>query len=110
MIRPLILIATLALTGCIEVQEAATDAARTPAKRAVTEAIFTRFPQIPKELTEAAASCVIDNATDDDITALAGDAITGVTEKTATRVQSILTKPATSQCLLSAATARGVIL
>lgn len=105
-----ILVLGLAVTGCTEVMQTANAATASTAKRVATQSIFTSFPQVPKELTGAAADCVIANATIDELNALAGDAVTGIGEATAIRVQTILTRPETSDCLLSAATARGIAL
>ena len=110
-IRLLSVFLALGLSACVEVQSAVDQTARTPARRAVTEAIFTRFPQVPKPLIEPFVNCIMDNATSAEINTFAGDALTGVDAETGDLIRQILSRPATAQCLnASVPQGAGVIL
>ena len=100
----------LTLAACAQVQTATNDAARVPAKRVAIETVFTLIPEIPKELTEAAANCAIYTATVDEVNALAGDAIAGVDTGTAQTIRSILVRPAGADCLSAAAASLGMTI
>ncbi len=93
------LCAGLMLSACVEIQQAADRTGRTAAKSAVTEAIYTRFPQVPKELVAPFTDCIVDNATGPEIAALAQDAIVGVDGESAEMIRTILSRPATARCL-----------
>ena len=100
----------LLATGCVQVQDSTDKTARSTATKAVTEAIYTRFPQVPKALIEPFTTCIIDGATGSEINSLAQDAVFGVHEGTATVVRTILARPATKQCLTAAAPSAAAIL
>ena len=102
--------AGVAMTACVEIQQAADRTGRTAAKSAVTEAIYTRFPQVPKELVVPFTDCIVDNATGAEIAALAQDAVIGVDAETAATVRTILSKPATARCLTAVPLAPGLTL
>ncbi|MGB7241353.1 MAG: hypothetical protein WBC93_04600 [Sulfitobacter sp.] len=109
MIRAALLGLILTLTACVEVQQAADTAGRNTAKRAVTEALFVRFPQVPKELTSVFTDCIIDNATGAEIAALAQDAVVGVDDETVTTIKTVLARPQTARCLTTAAPAAAAL-
>lgn len=102
MMRTLALTALITLLGCDEATRAVDDAARRSAKLAVSEAVATRFPAVPKELITPFTDCVIDNASANEIRTFARDAVIGVTEETATLVRTVIERPETQSCLLSA--------
>ncbi|MEP1199370.1 hypothetical protein [Tateyamaria sp.] len=102
MMRALALTALITLTACEEATRAVDDAARRSAKLAVSEAVVTRFPAVPKELVTPFTDCVIDNASANEIGAFARDAVIGVTEETATLVRTVLERPETQTCVVQA--------
>lgn len=102
MIRSLALGALITLTACDEATRAVDDAARRSAKLAVSEAVVTRFPAVPKELVTPFTDCVIDNASANEIGSFARDAVIGVTEDTATLVRTVVERPETQSCVLRA--------
>ena len=91
--------AVLALMGCEQATLAVDNAARKSAKVAVNEALVTRFPLVPKQLTTPFTDCVIDNASAGEIGELARDAVIGVTDTTAALVRTVLERPETQQCV-----------
>lgn len=102
MIRTLALGALVALTGCDDATRAVDDAAQRSAKLAVSETVVTRFPAVPKELVTPFTDCVIDNASANEIGTFARDAVIGVTEETANLVRTVLERPETQQCVVTA--------
>lgn len=90
---------TAALSGCVEVQTAVDTTARNGAKGVVTEAIATRFPQVPKALIEPFTDCVIDNATALEVREFARSALVGVDDATIGVIRNILSRPETRSCL-----------
>ena len=70
--------------------------ARDAAKSAVRPVLEERLPGVP---VESATDCVIDNATAQEILALAADAVTGPTASTVEIVGNILARPETLTCL-----------
>jgi ABC-type uncharacterized transport system auxiliary subunit len=97
LIAPLALI--VALSGCAEVQTAVDTTARNGAKGVVTEALATRFPQVPKALLEPFTDCVIDNATALEVREFARSAIVGVDDATVEVIRNVLARPETRTCL-----------
>ena len=92
--RGVLLLASLALAGCVEAQN---EIAREAARSAVRPVLADRFPGVP---LEPATDCVIDNATAGEIISLAADAATGrPDEGTVETTLSILTRPETITCL-----------
>mgnify|MGYP001029123883 FL=1 len=100
--RLIALVALLGLTACEQTSRAVDNAARNSAKVAVNEALVTRFPLVPKELTTPFTDCVIDNASANEIGELARDAVIGVTDTTAALVRTVLERPETQQCVIRA--------
>lgn len=105
-IRPLILIACVALAGCVELQQASdtvTDATdrtgRKAATSAVTQVIAINFPQVPKPLIESFTGCVIENAQALEVRALARASLVGVDDTTVATVRNILSRSQTQTCL-----------
>ena len=94
MIRPLALVAPLALMACADMQD---QIARDAARQAVRPALAERFPGVP---LEPATDCVIDNASAGEITRLAlAAAQPTVSPETQTLVVEIATRPETIRCL-----------
>jgi len=89
----LILILAL-LSACTT--EMRDELARDAAKSAVRPVLAERFPGLP---LEPATDCIIDNASADEILALAGDAVTGPTANTVEIVGRIATRSGTISCL-----------
>ncbi len=86
--------AMLFLTACTtQMQD---ELARDAAKNAVRPVLQQRLPGVP---VEPATDCVIDNATGNEILALAADAVTGPTANTVEIVTDILSRPETLTCL-----------
>jgi len=92
--KRLVFFATLALAACSSAQQ--DFLARDAAKQAVRPVLAERFPGIP---LEPASDCIIDNATAQEIFALAADSVTGPTASTAEIVTRIVSRPETIQCL-----------
>lgn len=103
--RALILAALLALGACDETTKAVDEAARRSAKVAVTEAIATRIPGVPKQLITPFTDCVIDNSSANEIGQFAKAAVLGVTDETATLVRTVIERPETQNCVLRAGAA-----
>ncbi|MCV3272208.1 hypothetical protein [Roseobacter sinensis] len=101
----LIIGVTLALTACVEVQQATDRAGRDTAKTILPEALALYFPQVPKALFTPFTNCVVDNADAAEVQALAADAITGVDQGTADTVRAVIARPETQNCLRAAAPA-----
>ena len=92
--RRLLAVAALALAACTpQMQD---EIARDAAKNAVRPVLQERLPGVP---VEPASDCVIDNATANEILALAADAVTGPTANTVEIVSDILARPETLTCL-----------
>ena len=88
-----------ALAGCAEVQTAVDTTARNGAKGVVTEALATRFPQVPKALIEPFTNCVIDNASALEVREFARSALVGVDDATVEVIRNVLARPETRACL-----------
>lgn len=88
------LILILVLAACTPAaQEQLT---RDAARQAIRPVLVARFPGIP---LESAADCIIDNASQNELFALASDSVTGATASTAEIVSNIVSRPPTIQCL-----------
>lgn len=88
------LLLVLALAACSPAaQEQLT---RDAARQAIRPVLAERFPGVPLEL---ATDCVIDNATQSELFALAADAVTGPTASTVEIVSDVVSRPETIQCL-----------
>ncbi len=96
------------LFGCVEVQTAVDNTARTAAKGVITETLATRFPQVPKELITPFTDCVIDNSTALEVREYARAAVIGVNDNTTAIVRGVLSRPETVQCLQSRALSSGL--
>lgn len=90
------LLAVFALTLAACTPEMQDEIARDAAKNAVRPVLQERLPGVP---VEPASDCVIDNATANEILALAADAVTGPTANTVEIVSDILARPETLTCL-----------
>lgn len=86
--------AAVLMAGCTDVGR--DQIARNAAKSAVRPVIAERFPGVP---LEPSVNCIIDNATADEILALASDTFTGPTEATFETVIRIAARPGTVSCL-----------
>ncbi|WP_299375137.1 hypothetical protein [uncultured Tateyamaria sp.] len=102
MIRAFALVSLLAVSACDQASQAADQLARQSAKSAVTEALATRFPAVPKQAITPFTDCVIDNSTAREITEFAKAAVIGVTDATATQVRTVLGRSETQQCIFRA--------
>lgn len=76
--------------------QAQDEIAREAARSAITPVVTERFPGVP---LEPALDCLIDNASAQQIRALAADAVLGPTESTVQIVSDIAAKPETLNCL-----------
>ncbi|QFS81477.1 hypothetical protein FIV09_01430 [Roseivivax sp. THAF197b] len=74
--------------------------ARSAAKSAINRVVIERYPSLP---LEPAINCIIDNATSQQIYALAADSVTGPTTSTGEIVAGIVQKPETVRCLAGSA-------
>ena len=106
MIRILVIIAAVTLTGCAEfegfgnkVTAAADSTGRRAAASAVTEVIAINFPQVPKPLIETFTNCVIENEQAVEVRELAKASVVGVDDLTVATVRAVLARPATQSCL-----------
>lgn len=88
------LILVLALAACTPLQQ--DNLTRDAAARVIKPVLADRFPGVP---LDAAADCVIENATTVELRALASDALTGPTAATAETVSDVLARPGTVECL-----------
>lgn len=88
------LVLILALAACTPLQQ--DNLARDAARKAVRPVLAERFPGIP---VEPAVDCVIDNATANELLALAADAVTGPTASTAEIVADVMSRPETLNCV-----------
>ena len=70
--------------------------ARNAAKSTVNRVVLERYPGVP---VEPAINCIIDNATAQQIYALAADSVTGPTAATVEIVAGIVKQPDTVRCL-----------
>lgn len=95
--------ALVALSACVEVQQATDRAGRDTAKTILPEALAIYFPQVPKQLFTPFTNCVVDNADASEVQSLAADAITGVDQSTADTIRNVLARPQAQQCLRAAA-------
>lgn len=105
MLTRLLMIATLALAACSAEQQ--DFLARDAAKQAVRPVLAERFPGIP---LEPASDCIIDNASAQEIFALAADSVTGPTASTVEIVTRIASRPETIQCLIREGTTLAVVM
>ncbi|ETX29947.1 hypothetical protein [Roseivivax isoporae] len=94
--RALTLVLALAvpLAACTAAQQDAV--ARNAARSTVNRVVLERYPGVP---LEPAINCVIDNASAQQILALAADSVGGPTESSAQIVAQIVRQPATLNCL-----------
>ena len=95
----------VALAGCDEATKAVDDVARRSAKVAVSEALVTRFPAVPKAVVTPFTDCVIDNSSGSEIGKLAKAAVVGTDDTTVALITEILGRPATQQCAAKASLA-----
>jgi hypothetical protein len=93
------LIAGLALSACTETTKAIDDVARRSAKAAVSEALVTRFPTVPKAAVTPFTDCVIDNSDLRELRSFAADAVSGVDEATVALITTVLQRPETQTCI-----------
>jgi len=87
------------LTACTEASQRVDTIAREGTKGVVTEAIATRFPQVPKQLITAFTDCIIDNADAVEVRTFAKSAVVGVDDTTVATIRAILARPDTQRCL-----------
>ncbi len=95
--------APLVLSACASLETATDKAARDAAKTMMPEALAVYFPQVPKALFTPFTDCVVDSATGPELRILAEDAVVGVDTGTADTIRAILERPATQNCLATAA-------
>jgi hypothetical protein len=96
------------LAACTEVQQAADSTARKGAIGVVTEVLATRFPQVPKELIEPFADCLITNSSAEEVQEYVKAAVRGVDEGTVAAVRTALGRPETRNCALQKAQTSGL--
>ncbi len=70
--------------------------ARDAAKSVIGRTVATRFPGLP---VQPAVDCLVDNATNEEVLALASDTVTGPTAATTETVLAIASRPRTLNCL-----------
>ena len=92
--------ALLALSGCAASEQFVDEIARESAKSAVSEVLTTSFPAVPKRAVTPFTDCVIDAASSSEIVQFARAAIVGVDAQTVTLTQNILSRPATTTCIV----------
>lgn len=86
--------ALLLLAGCnVQAQD---EIARSAARSTTSRVLVERLPGVP---LQPAVNCVINNASAQQILALAADSVTGPTESTFQVVSGILQQPETLRCL-----------
>jgi hypothetical protein len=89
-----LLLPLMALAGCnAQTQD---ELARAAARSTTSKVLVQRLPGVP---LQPAVNCVIDNASAQQIYALAAESVTGPTESTFQVVSGILQKPETLSCL-----------
>ena len=93
---------SLWLSACAQTQTVVDDVARDAAKAAVSEALVTNFPGVPRAAVTPFTNCVIDNASAREIAELAKDAVVGTSGTTVAIVRAILDRPNTQTCLTRA--------
>ena len=92
-----LLLLTLALPVLASCDAATQDQiARNAARSTVNKVVVQRFPGVP---VEPALNCVIDNASANQIYALASESVTGPTQSSVEIVIEIVSKPETLTCL-----------
>ncbi|MHA6344991.1 hypothetical protein [Roseivivax sp. CAU 1761] len=84
----------LVLAGCTA--QAQDQIARGAARSTVNRVVLERYPGVP---LEPAIDCIIDNASAQQILALAADSVGGPTASSAEIVAEIVSRPPTLQCL-----------
>lgn len=93
--KPILIgLAAATVTACS--QQAQDEVARETARSAIAPVIQNKFPGVP---VQPAVDCIIDNATAQQIRALAVDAVAGPTASTVETVTQIVSKPETLTCL-----------
>jgi hypothetical protein len=92
MIRSVVLL--LALAACTPA--ARDDFTRAAARNAIRPVVAERLPGVN---AEPAIDCVLDNASTDELLALASDSLTGPTATTVENVTAIASRPQTLNCL-----------
>ena len=88
--------ASLVLTLAACTAQTQDEIARAAARSATSKVVAERLPGVP---VQPAVNCVIDNASAQQIYALAADSVTGPTESTVEVVMGILRQPETLTCL-----------
>ncbi len=84
----------LLLAACTPAQQ--DDLTRQAAKNAIRPVLEQKFPGVA---AGPAADCVVDNASSQELLALAADAVTGPTASTGQIVSNIVSRPETLACL-----------
>ena len=92
----LIFAAGLALSACVQANDAADTVARNTAKTVVNTVVAQRFPGVN---AAPITDCVIDNASRFEIFEIAKAGATGVTPATVETVTTITSRPETVQCI-----------
>ena len=91
------LVAAFALAACVPIRQEVV--AREAARAAVRPILADRFPGVP---LEPYADCVIDNATLEELNALARTRLTGLEVTSVGTITDIATRPATLACMAEA--------
>ncbi|MEZ5716092.1 MAG: succinate dehydrogenase [Paracoccaceae bacterium] len=92
----LALVVVAGLAACTAVQQAADDAARGRAKRAVNAVVAQEFPGVD---ATPVTDCVIDNASAQEILQIAGSSATGATGEVTQMVLQIAQRRETVTCI-----------
>jgi len=90
-------LALVALAACN--QDKVDEISRKAAGHVIKPVVQAQLPGVP---TDAAVDCVLENATDEQVLALAADAVGGPTASTKEVVASIIAKPEALRCLVNA--------
>ena len=89
------LIGLLVLTACAPAAQE--ELTRGAARAVIKPVLAERLPGVP---TDGAVDCIVDNAQQAELLALAADAVTGATASSAQIVGNVLSRPATQSCLV----------
>ena len=93
------------LAGCDTAQQAVDDAARVTAKATVEKVLTAHLPEtVPAKLVTPYSSCIIDNASANELFKLSRASITGVEPSTIGLVTDIIQRRATTTCIAKAST------
>jgi hypothetical protein len=106
LVRLVLIMLTFGLAACNATNEAANDLARSGAKKAVNQVLFTKFPNVDSGNVTPYTDCVIESATALEINALARDAVLGVDADTVRVVTNITKRPETATCIARAGLAQ----